>query len=47
MSEAPALATGRSCAGCTMCCKLMGIAEDFFEEVQSEADSLGGLLLEI
>ncbi|MCY7408944.1 MAG: CBS domain-containing protein, partial [Chitinophagales bacterium] len=28
-------------------CKLMGIAEDFFDEVQSEADSLGGLLVEI
>jgi hypothetical protein len=27
MSDAPTLATGRSCAGCTMCCKLMGVKE--------------------
>jgi putative hemolysin len=28
-------------------CRIVGVPEDFFEEVQSEADSLGGLLQEI
>ena len=27
MSQQPSVVPGRSCAGCTMCCKLLGVAE--------------------